>query len=245
MPDRRHETPSSYERLARYWDDVTRGQLPSNAALDAELSATIRRFHEIAGRHPGHGPDPRFVEHVMEELMAMASPTLQAPPDFAVEHMAAPNGRAVWPLPQPMLRLPAPRSRWAPGQWVTAALVLLTLVSSFLAFGPGRHVRRSDQPAFVPAVSGTPATPDAAAGRLADVLWQSDGGPDFPFGEPSHLTIDPEGRIWLPDGLEHRFLIFAPDGTLEDTWGAPGTGDGEFTFDQSGVPAGAVAFDQS
>ena len=183
----------------------------------------------------------------MEELMAMASPTLQAPPDFAVEHMAAPNGRAVWPLPQPMLRLPAPRSRWAPGQWVTAALVLLTLVSSFLAFGPGRHVRRSDQPAFVPAVSGTPATPDAAAGRLADVLWQSSGGPDFRFGEPSHLTIDPEGRIWLPDGLEHRFLIFAPGWHAGGYVGRPGYRRRQIhsPFDESGVPAGAVAFDSA
>src|SRR3712207_8277709 len=45
-------------------------------------------------------------------------------------------------------------------QLATAALLLLTLVASVIAFGPTRP-GQPDTPLFLPAVSGTPAPPEA------------------------------------------------------------------------------------
>jgi sugar lactone lactonase YvrE len=128
-------------------------------------------------------------------------------------------------------------------QLATAALLVLTLVASFLLFGPGRIARQGDSPSLIPAISATPGPLVTSQTPIAEFLWQSDGGPEFRLGEPSHLTIDPQGNIWVPDGLEHRFLIYSPEGSILEAWGMPGSADGEFDFELGGIPAGAVGFD--
>jgi hypothetical protein len=54
--------------------------------------------------------------------------------------------------------VPARRARRFPNALATAALVLLTLVASFFAFGPGRPERQHHPVALVTAFSGTPMT---------------------------------------------------------------------------------------
>ena len=87
---------------------------------------------------------------------------------------------------------------------------------------------------------GGQATPVAAS--LA-VVWTTKGGPNLPFDDPFQLAIDPAGNLWVADGNNHRFQIFAPDGTFLEAWGTEGAGAGEFDFVDRGLDqTGAVAF---
>jgi outer membrane protein assembly factor BamB len=91
---------------------------------------------------------------------------------------------------------------------------------------------------------GTPA-PDASGTPAAEFLWQTTGGAQ-PFGRfISGVTVAPDGRLWVADGALNQFQIFAPDGTFVETWGTPGSGDGQFNFlraNSDGDTFGAVTF---
>jgi DNA-binding beta-propeller fold protein YncE len=63
-----------------------------------------------------------------------------------------------------------------------------------------------------------------------EFLWETSGGPDSPLGNPAHLAVAPDGSIWVADGDNHRFQIFAPDGIFLEVWGTSGSGEGEFDF---------------
>jgi DNA-binding beta-propeller fold protein YncE len=84
------------------------------------------------------------------------------------------------------------------------------------------------------------ATPSAGP---VEFLWETSGGPDTPLGNPSHLAVAPDGNIWVVDGDNDRFQIFAPDGTFLEMWGTSGSGEGELDFttvgwggyDQAGI----------
>lgn len=67
-------------------------------------------------------------------------------------------------------------------------------------------------------------------GGAAEFLWESRGDPDDPLGNPAHLAVAPDGDIWVADGDNHRFLIFAPDGSFLEAWGTKGSDEGEFDF---------------
>ncbi len=86
------------------------------------------------------------------------------------------------------------------------------------------------------------ATPSAGP---VEFLWETSGGPDSPLGNPAHLAVAPDGSIWVADGDNHRFQIFAPDGSFLEAWGTKGSGEGEFDFTTigwAGYDQGAVAF---
>ena len=66
-----------------------------------------------------------------------------------------------------------------------------------------------------------------------------------PLGNPAHLAIAPDGSIWVADGDNDRFQIFAPDGSLLEAWGTTGSGEGEFDFTTigwGGYDQAAIAF---
>jgi DNA-binding beta-propeller fold protein YncE len=75
-------------------------------------------------------------------------------------------------------------------------------------------------------------------------LWQSTGGSELIL-YPAGLAIDPRGNLWVVDGGNDRFLIFAPDGTFLETWGTSGAADGEFNFFSASHDwgRGDIAFD--
>jgi DNA-binding beta-propeller fold protein YncE len=110
--------------------------------------------------------------------------------------------------------------------WLSLALVVLPALVSVV----GQSTLAQD------------ATPPAGP---AEFLWESRGDPASPLGNPSHLAIAPDGAIWVADGDNDRFQIFAPDGSLLEVWGTSGSGDGEFdftTFGWGGYDQAAIAF---
>jgi sugar lactone lactonase YvrE len=225
------------EAIDRFWDQIAQGRSPSAADLDAADAAAIRYLHANDDRP---GPNSAFTRQLREELMhAHAIQVSSSPSAFPL-----PNGRSSRPwrtIPQPSL----PAQRRVAAQLATAALVILALVGSFFAFGPGRHPRSEEDRTLLPAIGATPATPDAAA-PIAEFVWGVPGTPDQPFGELSELTIDLAGNIWVPDAGAGQYLIFAPDGTFLEAWGTPGSGQGEFAFASEFCPKfGGVAFDAS
>lgn len=85
---------------------------------------------------------------------------------------------------------------------------------------------------FVPATAqDRAATPMTAAGAPVAFVWQAEvtGGAN-PLQAAQDVTIDPEGNLWVLDIGNHQFQIFSPDGTLLETWGRFGEGEGEFNF---------------
>ena len=86
------------------------------------------------------------------------------------------------------------------------------------------------------------ATPRAGP---VEFLWETRGDPASPLGNPAHLAIAPDGSVWVADGDNNRFQIFAPDGSLLEVWGTAGSGEGEFDFTTigwGGHDEAAIAF---
>lgn len=223
------------EAADRFWDQESQGRSGSIGDLDPADAATIRHMHVFDDR-----PEPTlaFTRHLREELMhAHAIQGSSSPSAFPL-----PNGRASQPWRISPQALPSSRRQWALAQFATAALVLLTLIGSVFVFGPGRIGAPDGDRSVIPAISGTPATPDSAT-PLAEFLWGVPGTPDESFGELSRLTIDPAGNLWIPDAGASQYHIFAPDGTFQESWGTPGSGDGEFAFASEFCPSfGGVTF---
>ena len=143
--------------LRRYWDELVQGRPGSPAELDPAIAATVRRLHT---RDDALGADPRFADRLLEDLMHAA--TEPDPLAFPLMPPVVPvmtNGRAP---SRSLSRSRTPGSRWALVQMATAALLLLTLVASFLAFGPSRPGRQQTAPGVIPAINSELASTPAA-----------------------------------------------------------------------------------
>jgi DNA-binding beta-propeller fold protein YncE len=237
--------PPEFDRRAgmdeasdRFWDQASQGRAHAAGDLDPADAATIRYLHSHDDRP---APNPAFIRQLREELMHAHVIQVSSSPSG----VPLPNGRASRVCCIGAHALPASSRQRALAQLATAALLLLVLASSLLVFGPGRLTPPQEQHVVMPAISSTPATPDA--GRpIAEFLWQVDGGPDFPIGSAGIPAIDPQGNLWVADGDNGRFVIFSPDGAVLEAWGAPGNAEGEFDFAcPAGLRFGAVAFDRS
>lgn len=188
----------------------------------------VLAFLRVRYRPPA--PDPAFAARLEETLMA--TPTASTHPP-----LPAPGVGASLPTPAS----PFPRRV---GPWLaSAALVLLTLAAILAAraggpTGPGGAP--TSVPAFAasPSVAATPRPDDA----LAAFVWESGGDPNRTFSNPGHLTLAPDGNLWVPDNGHDRFQILSPDGAFLEAWGTSGSGDGEFNFKDAGFAAGMVAF---
>jgi hypothetical protein len=77
-----------------------------------------------------------------------------------------------------------------------------------------------------------------AVSHLA-AAWQSAGGSTTMFGVPE---LAPDGRIWVASSVDNAFRILTPAGKLSETWGSPGSGNGQFNFSVDGANAGAITF---
>ena len=69
----------------------------------------------------------------------------------------------------------------------------------------------------VAAQVATPETPPMAG--PAGFFWESAGDPQRPLADPWFLCLDPDGNLWVVDGRNNQFQIFAPDGTFLEAWG--------------------------
>ena len=80
---------------------------------------------------------------------------------------------------------------------------------------------------------------DEAALELA---WQA-GGPTPSQPKTAGPEIDAEGNIWVAASFDDTFWVFDRDGTYLESWGTPGTGDGEFDFAANDSDSyGGIAF---
>ena len=60
---------------------------------------------------------------------------------------------------------------------------------------------------------------------------------------PARMAIDSQGRIWITDSGNGRFQIFDTDGNFIETWGAQGSGNGQFQLRRaSGDGLGEIDF---
>ncbi|HEV2250997.1 MAG TPA: peptidyl-alpha-hydroxyglycine alpha-amidating lyase family protein [Candidatus Limnocylindria bacterium] len=85
-------------------------------------------------------------------------------------------------------------------------------------FTPDGEVLRTLGTRGVPSATGYDGTAIATIHRA---------GP--PFNRPTNLAVAPTGDLYVTDGYGNaRVHQFAPSGTLIRSWGAPGTGPGEF-----------------
>ncbi len=231
------------EAISRYRDAQLRNATPEElahlgSALDPEEVAWLELFRR-AQREPV-ALDPDFVAR-LDRIVAAAPGPSPAEPDQAARGRfrlsrshAVPGPRSEQATPVLPPARPGFGARHLVPQLATAALLLVLLVAGLYTVGPLRP-RPAEQ------------TLGAVEGPVQfDFLWQSTGGPDgitLAYG----MGLDPEGNIWVAEGGADRFQIIAPDGTYRDTWGTPGSGEGQFEFLSTasayGRPYGDIAFD--
>src|SRR5262249_1086225 len=74
---------------------------------------------------------------------------------------------------------------------------------------------------------GTKGLPSDTGATSIDFRTITHTGP--PFHYPTNVALSPEGNLYITDGYGNaRVHAFAPDGRLLFSWGAPGTGPGQF-----------------
>lgn len=208
-----------------------------------------RLLRDVDGPVP---PRPEFTEALLDRLLGELTgnpevtassppPSPARPPMPSAAHPRGYDGRG-W--------IPARRLYRFPTALATAALVLLTLVASFLAFGPGREARQQWAPMFIPAISGTPAAPqtvatDAILDVTTDALpaghasigvrrWtlrpSSEALTMPPLGGPTFITVAAGTITATVDGAEQRLTAgqrLTLAGDTAATFRAAGGGGGE------------------
>ena len=92
------------------------------------------------------------------------------------------------------------------------------------------------------------ATASPAAGVAVDVepaletAWQA-GAPTTSKARTESPAVDSEGHIWAVASFDDLFWIFDREGAYLESWGTPGSGDGEFNFARDPNDSfGAIAF---
>lgn len=150
MPLERDSDAGLDEAIDRFWDQIAQHRASDAGDLDPAAAATLRRLHAA---DDGPGPDRAFAKRLREELMHAHMHAHASEPFAGLSLPLAPS-HGVRPLPGRIDR------RSFVAYLATAALLLLTVGGSFFAFGIGRFGRLNDAPAYLPALSGTPATPE-------------------------------------------------------------------------------------
>jgi hypothetical protein len=228
------------DELRRFWDEIARGKPANPGALDPDITATIRRLYALRDVPP---PDLMFANRLEESLMHAAANRL---PLANPRHPLDLNGLSAPILSlEPLLSEPFPARRWAPANLVTALFVLIALIGALFVFGPGRRGQQEVSPVFLPAISGTPATPESMTKLVVEFEWMLYKVPERHFIELGRPTVDPEGNLWVPDAAFDQYHIIAPDGTFIESWGASGSGEGQFDFSCEDLPYGSIAFDDT
>jgi DNA-binding beta-propeller fold protein YncE len=236
MPEQR----TTADGVNAFWDALVLGQEATGADLEPDVAAAIRRFQSLGSTLPVTAR-----ERVWQQVQAAAITRQEG--DEAIRSSVVLGGAD--PIIATTRAHPTVRPRWEQPRWMlaqlaTAALLVLTLVASFLLLGPPRINQGSEAPALIPAISATPATPEATE-VVAEYLWETQGPTDQPIDHPGLLAIDADGNLWIPNIATSQIQIYSPDGTFLEAWGKPGNGEGQFDFmwHREQIGGGAVAFD--
>ncbi len=239
-------------RLGRYWNARVRGAerqelVRLSMGIDHELLEQIEVVHR---GHDLQAPDPQFVTRLEHDLLrALSNPASRAAEP--TRWVGASRNRSI---PDPR-RSALPERGFAPstgrrlGVWaVTAVVVLLVLVVGLAGVFddpepqtlPFRAVDPNTPVAMTPVPTLPPREVDSLNG-IAEPLWVASDTGSGTLEYPGFTNVDPEGRIWVADGSTNSFVIYAPDGSYLETWGADGSGPGQFAF-KDHFDLGDVAF---
>lgn len=246
------------DALGEYWNALV-AERPRSAPpdLDPALIDTIERVRFL---DDARSPDPAFIKELERNLVNVGVSEGLLEPELAHsggevllngrDH-AAP-GELATSLPEAPARLPfrLPPLAASASRLLAAAVLLLALAASLLTAGVFRSDsnEQGSDPVVLPAVIENPV----------EFIWESRGDPELtlaqgseqpllPLVDPYHLGIDAHGNLWIPDSWNNTIRILAPDGSLRQTWGSKGSGEGEFNFlnvvafNEHG--SGAAAFD--
>jgi hypothetical protein len=202
-------------QLDHFWDRGIDGP-DGPDHLDAALATTVRRLHAL---HQPPDIDPEFQRRLLRSLVD-TGPHPAGDRSHRVTFTS--NGHAESRLPGRLPRAMTARP-WAIAQLATAALLLLTMVSSLVAFGPLRPGSRGSLLAL-PTILNAPARDDDA---MTNTLFDESVA-DLPDGPvaiylerwlfkpgPGTLTVPPHPGIqWVVadtgafvatvDGVEHE-----------------------------------------
>ncbi len=194
----------------RYWDAVIRGERPGDD-IDPTLAETIARMREL-GDAPE--PDPVFVARLERDLATAARPL--SPYVRAVPHGAATSPNGTVPtrlLPPPASPRTIPLGRRVLAQVTSAALLVLTLVAGFVAFGwPGARPTAPAVPAPV---------------RWSSTLLLQAGLSEMPAGELGvridRWTFPARGGEWQSTAPSLPKPVYVEAGSLVATVDAKAT----------------------
>lgn len=227
------------ESLDRYLDSLTgsaTSTLERPGDVERELARTARL---LQARDNAPGADPDFVERLLSDILAdggRRQPWPELPTQYAERASARSTSRDMrW---RPPRAGHWPLDHWAVAQCATAALLVLTIAASLVLFGPLRNRASQDDSDAV--MTGFPGS---GPGALAEMVWESRGDSVRPLDNPGHLTLDPDGNLWVADSRNHGFQILSPDGELLGRWGTEGSGPGQFRLQGLHWTVGAAAFD--
>jgi hypothetical protein len=180
------------EAIDRFWDQVVQGRVDTEAGdlTPADVTA-IRWFHAIDDRPE---PSSAFARHLWEDLMQSATNSIV--PNRSLRVGANGHTGPVALVPVPTLGSGVGWRSW-PASLATAALVLLTLLASYVAFGGPLRQHWEERPAFVPALTGTPEVRPAGV-TTDEVLLQGtfDTIPQWAdFSGVKRAVLQP-GAVW-------------------------------------------------
>lgn len=216
---------SDVERLRVYWDGVVQGDLTVPEDLDPSTVAMVQQLH--AWYRPPL-PNLAFRTRLQEELMNSAAVS-----PLGAASKAPWSGSQVTTNPRGW-SVPAGRGRVL-GYLTSAALVLVTLVVGYLAFGPSRHVGAPTGPSTnIPALQA-PATPAPSDMTETGVLETTNFGiayelPTTPATiEMSRGELLPGASITIPldNPTLGAYVIESGTMTVNVTEDVPVTRDGQ------------------
>jgi DNA-binding beta-propeller fold protein YncE len=238
--------------IDRFWNDLVAGRGDVQGyAISPDTLETVRAFLAMAKTPPAPSSRERVDRDVFAPIDRASSKGRPSPPTAKHRVIAHPddvfgrNGSH-----DPGDRQAAPdrkQSGWSLAVAVplVAALILLALVGSRIALSPSWPIARQEKPAFLAAATAMSATSVPVPGPVAEPLWQADGKPNAALRLPAGVTVDPQGNLWVTDGVKGRFVIFSPEGIVLETWGERGSGEGQFDFKCGSEGYGGVAFDRT
>lgn len=205
MPEER----AAADELGRSWDALVRSGSVPDGEVDPAQAEALRRFHGLGTAPVPEGARARVWRNVLAEVDGPQRPPrdVPLPPTLPgrLRPTIGPNGRtAAIGAERPSRRLPSGRGSWALAQPATAALLVLTLVGSFVAFGWGRSDRREGPPGGLLGIVA-PANGAPPAGVTAALLTEATFGPETAPAASTiefyKATLDPGASVDLPPGV--------------------------------------------
>lgn len=155
--------------------------------------------------------------------------------DFNVYAVDAASGRVVWKVGY------GGATDYGPVV-ADGRIYLGTNIGYVIAFDSAATAPATGSPASAGNESTGTATPAGTGAVSAESVWTTTGDPNSPLREPDDIVIDPHGTLWVTHA-PGQFQLFDLDGTYLETWGTPGSGDGQFNFVRpNGDNYGGVAF---